>query len=460
MDYGVLCLLPMATLFAVVLTTKRVLLAITAATMVGAVILGGPHFVSTWLLCVQEGIGGPNSSAKFLLLLLSMFGIFITLLEVSGAVTDFAMFLSKYANSRKKSMLLTMILGLIIFVDDALNNLAIATSMKKITDSHGVPRTILGYIVNSTAAPVCILVPLSSWAVFYAGLYEANGVTVNGTGMGAYIASIPYMFYAWITPIVIVLVVMGIIPMLGVNKKFEKLAREDGIVISEGVGIDDKVVYAEKLDNDSLDGKRPMPWNFIITMAVLIVVTLACNIDVLMGCFAASVTISILMLIEKKITIKGLLDAVYAGVKSMTFMYVQTALIWTLVAINTSVGLTPYVIKIATPLLIPSILPAVVFAVCSVYSYFGGGFWDMAAIMMPIVIPLANIFGVDPCIAGAALISSTAFGSNTYVCGDGVIITSQTVGIKPIYQMYGTLPYALISAVISFVLYLIVGFVK
>ena len=456
MDYGVLCLIPIITLFTLVLTTKRVLLSVGCATVMGAIVIGGTGFTGEWINLIYAAIAGPSTG--FLILLIVSFGILINLLEVSGGVTDFAKYLSRFANTRKKSLFLTLILGLIIFIDDSLNNLAIATSMKKITDSYGVPRTLLGYIVNSTAAPICILVPLSTWAVFYGGLFEANGVTVNGSGMGAYIAAIPYMFFGWVTPIVVALVIAGVIPLMGITKEHNRLAMEKGIVIPEGVGINPEPLYAENLQ-DGNEEKKVSPWGFIIPMSVLIAVTLLTGIDVVKGCMAAILTVSVLILFKKILTLTGLFDAIFDGVKSMIFLYVQITLIMALVEINGRLGLTDFVISVAEPILVASILPAVVFAVCATYSYFGGGFWDMAMIMMPIVIPLANIFDVSPIIAGAALISATAFGSNTYVCGDAIMITSQTVGIKPIYQMLGTIPYALISAIISFILFLVVGFV-
>ncbi len=457
-NYGILSVLPMITLFIFVFATKRVILSIIAATIMGIFVIGDGNPMLSWLDYIQRG--GLNGTTVWLNLLIALFGILIMLFEKSGAVTEFAQFLSKYATTRKKALLITYVLGLLIFVDDYLNNLAIATAMKKLTDKFKVPRTLLGYIINSTAAPVCIILPISTWAVFYGTLFESNGVTYNGSGMGAYIHAIPYMFYGWIVPIVVLLVILGVIPLMGITKKHNQLALETGIVIPAGVGFDNDEPYKpDGFEESDEELKKAKPWNFLIPMIVLVVVTAIFDLDVMPGCIGAIIAASVLYLAERKISFKELCDATYEGVESMKFVYLQTICIMTLVEINTTTGLSDYIVSVTSPILSGVYLPVLVFVVLGIYSYFGGGFWDMAMIFMPVVIPLANMLHVDPILTGAALISATAFGSNTYVCGDGVVVASRANDIKPPYQMLGTLPYALISAGISAILFFVVGLV-
>ena len=110
------------------------------------------------------------------------------------------------------------------------------------------------------------------------------------------------------------------------------------------------------------------------------------------------------------------------------------------------------------PYMSGALLPAVVFLVCGVYAYATGSFWDLAAVITPIVIPLALAMDVDPIIAGAAVFSGAALGSTTCLYGDGIILASRSTGIKPLSLMTAILPYAGIAAALSLVLYLIVGF--
>jgi Na+/H+ antiporter NhaC len=458
MELGILSLLPIAVLFILIFTTKRMLLSLTVATLVGSFLLGGVKgFASIWLEKVQAAFMA--GTLGYLLLLLSLFGILIALLDSSGAVNEFAMWLSKYANTRKKALLITYLLGWLIFVDDYLNNMAIATAMKKVADSHRIPRTLLGYIINSTAAPVCILIPISTWAVFYAGLFEEFGVTVNGSGTEAYIAAIPYLFFGWITLIIVFLVVIGVMPLIGITKKHNQIAQESGIVCPVDVNLDGQEILAPDATYVLEHETNSKPWNFLIPLVVLIAVTILSGVNVMVGCMAAIAATAILMLLQKKLSLADVFENAYLGVLSMVMISTVIVVILTLVEINSSTGMADFVVASLSPYLNGAFLPAIVFGFCAVYSYFGGGFWDMSMIFMPIVVPLATALGVNPLLPCAALVCAAAAGSTTYVCGDAVMITSRAVDIKPYYQMLGALPYALISYVLSVIAFLIAGFV-
>ena len=458
MEYGILTLLPIAVLFVLIFTTKRMLLSLTVASLVGSVLLGGiTGFAAVWLEKVQAAFMA--GTLGYLFLLLALFGILIALLDSSGAVTEFATWLSKYANTRKKALLITYLLGWLIFVDDYLNNMAIATAMKKVADSHKIPRTLLGYVINSTAAPVCIIIPISTWAVFYGGLFEEFGVVVNGTGTGAYLAAIPYLFFAWITLIIMLLVIIGVIPMMGITRKHNKIALETGVVCSSDVNLDGEEIVAPDFASIVSSDNKAKPWNFLVPLVVLVAVTILTGTNVMVGCMAGVAATAILMLAQRKIKLKEIFDNAYQGVLSMVMISAIIAIALTLVEINTATGMSDFVVASLTPYLSGALLPAIVFGFCAVYSYFGGGFWDMSMIFMPIVVPLALALGVNPLLPCAALVCAAAAGSTTYVCGYAIMITSRAIDIKPFYQMLGTLPYAIISYVLTVVCFVIAGLV-
>lgn len=456
MDLGVLTLLPIAVLFILIFTTKRMLLSLTAASLVGSVLLGGiKGFAAVWLEKVQAAFMA--GTVGYLFLLLALFGILIALLDSSGAVTEFATWLSKYANTRKKALLITYLLGWLIFVDDYLNNMAIATAMKRVADSHKIPRTFLGYVINSTAAPVCILIPISTWSVFYGGLFEQFGVTVNGTGTGAYLAAIPYLFFAWITLILLFLVIIGVVPMIGITREHNRIAQETGVVCSLDVNLDGTEITAPDFKSIATTDGKAKPWNFLVPLAVLVAVTILAGTNVLIGCMAGIAATAILMLAQRKIKPNEIFDNAYQGVLSMVMICAIIAIALTLVEINTATGMPDFVVATLTPYLNGAFLPAIVFGFCAVYSYFGGGFWDMSMIFMPIVVPLATALGVNPLLPCAALVCAAAAGSTTYVCGDAIMITSRAIDIKPFYQMLATLPYAAISYVLTIVCFVVAG---
>lgn len=454
-SYGFIALIPVICVIVVSVTTRRTLSALLCGTIVGSLILAKGGFIWSWIdylyLVLSDG------TVQWLLLVVALFGALITLFERSGAVTDFGRWLEKFVTSRKKSLILTYILGIVIFLDDYLNNLTVGTTMKKLTDNYKVPRPLLGYIVNSTAAPVCVLLPLSTWAVFFGGLLENEGVTANGTGMGAYIQSIPFIFYGWISLVVVLLVVLGVIPMIGPMKKYNDIAMETGEVFPEG---SKKPIMTEATEEVKEEiKKKANPLNFLIPIIVMICVTLYYEIDIIIGSIAALIAIFILYLAQRKMSLKDMTSAAFDGIASMFFVMVLTCLAFMVQKMNLDLYLAEYVISVVEPLMYGAFLPMVVFLVCAVYAYATGCFWDLAAIITPIVIPLAIAMNVDPILAAAAIFSGAAFGSNTCLYGDAIILASSSTEIDPVTLMLASLPYAAIAGGLSAILYLITGFI-
>jgi Na+/H+ antiporter NhaC len=478
LNLGIITLLPIVVLFVLIFTTKRMLLSLTTATVTGAIILGIHGIISEGvsggfvggIKAVLAGIGGKwlslvqeafmEGTTGYLFLLLALFGILIALLDISGAVLDFANWLAKYANTRRKALIITYVLGWLIFVDDYLNNMAVSTAMKRVCDKHHIPRTYLGYIVNSTAAPVCVLIPISTWAVFYGGLFESNGVVGSGgTGASAYIEGLPFLFYAWISVLIALFTIIGIVPLIGITRRDNKLAKEQGILITEQESIDGKELVLSESETETT--KKPGPLSFLIPLVLLIAVTILTG-DVMIGCILSIILVGIMMVARKKTKIGEFFDTAWSGVTSMAYIMAVIAMALTIVQINKQDGLSTFVVDTLTPVFgsIGFLLPAIVFAFCAVYSYFGGGFWDMSMVFMPIVVPLAANLHVDPILTCGALVCAATAGSTTYAAGDAVQITARAVDIKPYYQMLGTLPYALISYALSVAAFAVAGFFR
>ena len=175
MEYGILCVLPVITILVIAVTTKRTLFAMTCGLSMAALILGkGPKgFAGSFFDNIYAAFS--NDSLQWLLIVIALFGILIMLYERTGAVTDFGYWAGRFIKTKKTALFGTFILGVVIFIDDYLNNLAVGTTMKSITDKLGIPRQQLAYVVNTVAAPVCLLIPLSSWAVYFATLMGGSG---------------------------------------------------------------------------------------------------------------------------------------------------------------------------------------------------------------------------------------------------------------------------------------------
>lgn len=455
-SYGVLSVLPVLTILVIAVTTKRTLFAMVCGLSVGAVILGGiKGCVVNWFKYIYSSMS--NETLQWLLLVIALFGILIVLFEQSHAVKDFGFWASNFIHSKRQALTGTAILGVIIFLDDYLNNLAVGTTMKGITDRLRIPRTQLAFVVNCVAAPVCILIPLSSWAVYFAALLQKEGVLVNGTGMGAYMKAMPLTFYAWIMVILVFLHALGVFPKLGMIKKDALRAEETGDVFPVGGSVE--AIEPEFAAEELPEGYKARPWNFLVPLIVMIAVTLLCDSEILYGAFAGVIVAFLLYLVQGKLKFKELLTCCYDGVLSMGFVLILSVLAFSVQAVNTDLGLADYIISITLPIMKGAFLPAVVFIVCGIYAYATGCFWDLAAIILPLVIPLASAMDVDPILASAAVFSGAAFGSNTCLYGDGVIMCAQGCEIKSIDLMFATLPYACIAGGLTLILYLVCGFV-
>ena len=455
--YGFLSVLPVLTILVIAVSTKRTLFAMVCGLSVGALILakGISGFVSTWFNYLYVSMA--NETLQWLLLVIAMFGMLIMLFERSHAVQDFGYWAGEYIHTKKQALLGTVFLGIVVFLDDYLNNLAVGTTMKGITDRLKIPRTQLAYAVNSVAAPVCVLVPLSSWAVYFGALLENEGIVgADGTGISAYTSAIPIVFYGWLAVLVVILQVLGIIPRLGSIKNDTIRAELTGEVFPEGTDL--SLIQSSK-EYELPEGKKAYPWAFLIPLAIMIAVTLYCGSDVLTGALAGVVSAAVLCGVQRRLTFKELLTGCYDGVISMGFVMILSVLAFAVQSTNADLKLADYVISVTEPIMQGGFLPAAVFLVCAVYAYTTGCFWDLAAIITPIVVPLANAMGVDPLLACAAIFSGAAFGSNTCLYGDGVILCSQGCQIRPIELMMATLPYALIAGGGSLILYLIAGFI-
>ncbi|MCK9176060.1 MAG: hypothetical protein M0O96_12390, partial [Desulforhopalus sp.] len=163
-DFGVICCIPAAFLLTFILATKRILEGLTLASLLAFMMSAKGAFFGTMnesLLKVMT-----NDDTQWLFIVCGLMGSIIALIERSGGAEAFARWVSKRAKSRKGTLLWTWLLGVVIFIDDYLNSLTVGACMSPITDKHKVPREMLAYIVDSTAAPVCVLIPISTWAVY------------------------------------------------------------------------------------------------------------------------------------------------------------------------------------------------------------------------------------------------------------------------------------------------------
>lgn len=200
MNTGLVALIIVLAIIVISVLTKRCTESLIIGSLIAALFLWGPKsFLSSWALMLQTKV----AENVWIMLVCGLFGSLIALLQASKGSFGFSKFVTKICNTQRKSMLMSFIMGIIIFVDDYLNVLSIGVCMKNVYDKRKLPRESLAYLLDSTGAPVCVLLPFSTWAAFYASLFfEEKSVQNLGfaTGMQTYLHAIPFFILSDVLP--------------------------------------------------------------------------------------------------------------------------------------------------------------------------------------------------------------------------------------------------------------------
>ena len=385
----------------------------------------------------------------WVIIVCGLMGSLFYLLIATGGVEAFTHAMSRHANTRNKSLLITWLLGLAMFLDDYLNAIVIGNSMKKVTDKFKVSRSMLAYIVDSTAAPTCVLVPLSTWAVYFSVILESTEYVSIGEGIKYYISAIPYMFYPIIALILVPFVATGRFPLFGPMKKEELMARNKK---NEELKNENSVRKNRRGSNASI-------WNFILPILMLIVISWFYEIDLLKGIISTLLIIIPVMLVLKIIDMNRAFDAILEGFKIMIppLMIVVTAFMFK--NINDQIGLPQYVIETMKPLLSPQLFPVIVFISMAFMSFATASNWGIYVIIIPIVMPLGVALDVPiPLIIGSVL-SASSFGSHACFYTDATVLAAQASGVDTMKHALTQIPYALVAAIIASLAYIVFAFV-
>ena len=401
-------------------------------------------------------------------------GAIVALLNKSGGSTAFGRWAGKLIKSRVAASLCTMGLGCLIFVDDYFNCLTVGSVMRPITDKHKISRAKLSYLIDATAAPVCIIAPISSWAAAVAGFVPADA---NVSGIALFVSTIPYNYYALLTLLMIVcLVVMDF--DYGPMKKHEENARLHGELFTEG----------ERQQENVFD-ENAFPKAKVLDLVLPVVVLVFCcvvamiytggffdgvsfvesfancdaSVGLMYGSFVALVFTIVYYLARRSLKFNEAMDCIPEGFKAMVPAILILALAWTLKAMTDSLGSTEFVESVVGGAAgsLANILPAVIFLIAVGISFATGTSWGTFGILIPIVMAVFPEFGSDIQTIGiAACLAGAVCGDHCSPISDTTIMASAGAPCYHINHVNTQLPYALTAAGVSFVAYLIAGFVQ
>lgn len=445
--YGILSLLPVCVVIVSAIITKRALEPLILGTLVGFIIIAKQNFVVAYL----DSLYGELGESSYFIIVFGLFGIYIHMLEKANAISGFTRLGLKFANNKKKTGFLAWIMGIIFFLDNYFSILGAGISNRKIADENRMSREMFAFAVNAVACCTCVLVPLSLWGVFMSGQIETTLGLPAGSGLADIIKSIPFMFFAWILLIFVLLYQFRIIKPFGLMKKAEYRAETTGVLLPEDLAEEASSSEEEEKAETSI-------WNFIIPMAALIAVTLITQ-ELTYGLIVGIVLCFILYIPQKLIGFSEAFDAICRGFEEM---FVVTAIVisaFVLQNANDELGLAPFVVNSVVDIINAPLLPVIAFVILMVLGFVTGSFWGMAAVCFPIMLPLADALGANLYLTIGAVIAGCAAGSATCFYGDSVTLTCGIAKIRNIDYLRNALPMLVPPIVLTIIVYVIAGFV-
>jgi Na+/H+ antiporter NhaC len=451
--WGWKSMMPTLAVLVIAILSRRPFESMIAGAVAGLIMMNPSDLIEPFTDHVSSVMG--DETIVWIVLVCGLMGGFIRILEVSSCLDGFTEWLKTKIKSRRQSTIATVVLGAIVFIDDYLSCLAVSSSVKKLTDYYHVSREKIAYLIDSAAAPMCVIVPISTWAVFFAGLLEENGVVEADQGMSLYVSSIPFMMYAWLALIIAFLVALGAIGDFGPMKKAEARAKSGNPIPADFEGDE----LASKSQAKRQLSMNMQLFNFFFPVILLIASTVYYDIDLLKGIIiTCSVTI-ILYYLQGLLSLDKQVDAMFEGFNTMLYPLSTVIGGFLLKEINDSLGMTQYIIEAVTPYLSQVTYPAIVFVVLSLVVFGTASSWGVFVIAIPIVIPIAQHLGVHMPLVIGALLSASSFGSHSCFFSDSSILAAQGAGCSPMSHAFTQFPYALMGATLAILSFLALGYV-
>ena len=466
-------LLPPLVAIVLALITKEVYSSLFVGIVVGALIYSGFKFEGTVTQIFEGGIIKVLSDSYNvgILIFLVILGSVVCMMNKAGGSAAFGRWASKKIHTRVGAELAAIILGILIFIDDYFNCLTVGSVMRPVTDRHHVSRAKFAYLIDATAAPVCIIAPISSWAAAVSGFVEGQD------GLAIFVRTIPYNFYA-------ILTIVMMVGMVLMKTEFGAM-RTHEINALNG----DLYTTSARPYENATDDETPNPRGKVIDLVIPIVMLVICCVismiytggffsgtdfvtafsqsdastGLAMGSAFGLVFAIIFYMIRRVVNFRDCMRCIPEGFKAMVPAIMILTFAWTLKAMTDSLGAAVFVEEAMRSVAggIEVILPAIIFLVGCGLAFATGTSWGTFGILIPIVVavfekssPEMMIISMSACMAGAVC------GDHCSPISDTTIMASAGAQCDHVTHVSTQLPYAILAAAVSFVTYIVAGFVK
>ncbi len=466
-------LLPAVVAIALALITKEVYSSLFIGIVVGALLYADFGFEGTVLHVFNGGLISVlcDSYNMGILIFLVLLGTMVALMNKAGGSAAFGRWAGDHIKTRAGAQLATILLGVLIFIDDYFNCLTVGSVMRPVTDKHNVSRAKLAYLIDATAAPVCIIAPISSWAAAVSGFVEGED------GLALFVSAIPYNYYAILTIVMMVAMVL-------MKIEFGSMAVHEQNAKNGDLYTTPDRPYANIQAEEKPDAKGK-----VIDLVIPIICLVICcvigmiytggffsgenfvsafsnsdaSVGLALGSFFGLIITVALYLVRKVLNFKECMDCLADGFKAMVPAILILTFAWTLKAMTDSLGAKEFVATLVSNSAgsFMNFLPAVIFLIGCFLAFATGTSWGTFGILIPIVVAVFQdtnhslmIISISACMAGAVC------GDHCSPISDTTIMASAGAQCNHVNHVSTQLPYAIVAAAVSFVSYIIAGFVQ
>ena len=499
-------LLPPVVAIALALKTKEVYSSLFIGIVLGAILYSmsmGTGFEGFLTHLLNDTVGTGSDAKQYglisclsdpwnvgIIVFLVVLGSIVSLMNKAGGSAAFGRWASKHIKTKIGAQIATIILGILIFIDDYFNCLTVGSVMRPITVRHGVTKEKLAYLIDSTAAPVCIISPISSWAAAVSGF-----VSGGENGLALFCQAIPFNFYAFFTIIFMFMIVVSGFDFKAMSKydaRLQEWYERTGGQVDEV--IDTKLHIVEHGVGAKQDNKKPATTNgsvvdLVVPILMLIVFCMAgmlysggyfdttstcyhnfadafaasnASVGLVIGSLAALILTITMFVARRTLKFDNAMSCLIKGFEAMVPAVLILTLAWTLKSMTDSLGAAEYVSGVVASSAsgLQMLLPAIIFIVAALLAFATGTSWGTFGILIPIciaVFPAAaplRIISISACMAGAVC------GDHISPISDTTIMASAGAECKHVHHVSSQLPYALTVAAVSFLTFVVAGFTQ
>jgi len=490
-DFGWLSVVPPLVAIGLALIFKDVLVSLFFGVFCGALIVYDWNPVTAFARAIDRFVAGALADPDHakIVVFTTLLGGMVGLIGRSGGTRGIVERIAPFATSSRRGQLVTWVMGLLVFFDDYANSLIVGSTMRPVTDRLRISREKLAYIVDSTAAPVASVVPISTWIGFEVGLIGAAlaGLGLDINAYGVFVASIPYRFYP-IFALVLGFTLAATGRDFGPMLRAERRAAADGTLIADGdVPLADFTSPATEpppgIPHRAINAVAPLLTMVVVTIAGLYTSGVAALAGegrgradfarlgtwlrevfsaadpystLLWGSLAAVVVAAALPLAQRLLTIRDATAAMAEGFRSMLLALVVLVLAWSIQSVCSDLGTADYLVGLTAGVLSPHLLPALVFVISAAVAFATGSSWGSMGILVPLVIPISHglsLAGGHPVgsesymviLLGtvSSVLAGTVWGDHCSPISDTTILSSIASGSDHIAHTRTQLPYAL-----------------